>query len=72
MGAAHEPWLVWGSLLVVIQGADVGLSLAVQVLGEFARDAAAPAAGGGGRHIARRRHLVDALRRHARGRHCPS
>jgi NO-binding membrane sensor protein with MHYT domain len=31
MGVAHEPWLVVLSLLVAIQGAYVGLSLAVQV-----------------------------------------
>ena len=31
MGVAHEPWLVLLSLAVAIQGAYVGLSLAVQV-----------------------------------------
>jgi len=31
MGVAHEPWLVVLSLIVAIQGAYVGLSLAVQV-----------------------------------------
>jgi len=31
MGVAHEPWLVMLSLVVAIQGAYVGLSLAVQV-----------------------------------------
>src|SRR5262245_56890540 len=31
MGVAHEPWLVVLSLVVAIQGAYVGLSLAVQV-----------------------------------------
>src|SRR5260221_7325910 len=31
MGVAHEPWLVVLSLAVAIQGAYVGLSLAVQV-----------------------------------------
>src|SRR6185503_11467255 len=31
MGVAHEPWLVMLSLVVAMQGAYVGLSLAVQV-----------------------------------------
>ncbi len=31
MGVAHEPWLVVLSLVVAVQGAYVGLSLAVQV-----------------------------------------
>src|SRR5262249_34948179 len=31
MGVAHEPWLVVLSLVVAMQGAYVGLSLAVQV-----------------------------------------
>ena len=33
MGVSHEPWLVILSLIVAIQGAYVGLSLAVQVGG---------------------------------------
>src|ERR1700719_1303306 len=35
VGVAHEPWLVLLSLAVAIQGAYVGLSLAVQVRDSF-------------------------------------
>ena len=68
MRVTHEPWLVALSIVVAIQGAYVGLSLAVQVA-EAAGVRRRLLLAGAALSLARR-HLVDALRRHAGGRAC--
>ena len=65
MPVMHEPWLVALSLIVAIQGAYVGLSLAVQIGGDARR--AAPLAFRRRGAVARRGDLVDAFRRDAGG-----
>ena len=70
MPVTHEPWLVALSLVVAIQGAYVGLSLAVQVRERAGLRRRLLLAGG--RHIARGRDLGDAFRRACSRRGCRS